>query len=367
MIIMALDHTRDFLHVSSLEQNPLLSPDPTLFFTRWVTHLCAPTFVFLSGVSVFLTLKRSNSISEMRKHLLIRGLLLIIMDFTIVNFGIWFDLHFNIFLWNVLSAIGFGLIILAFLLQINAKIIGTIGLLIIFLHNALPFILPENIQKTLGFLFSSVVFPFKGSLLIIGYPPIPWLGILLTGFGAGNLFLKEVATRKKIFLSIGISAILLFLALRWMNIYGDPNLWNDQKTGMMSFLSFMNVTKYPPSLLFCLITLGIMFVVFYFVEGAQNRFMKITSVYGKVPLFYFLVHWYIIHPVLFLILLMQGFSFSEFSFVDRFGRPQNVESGVSLFWVYFFWMLLVIIMYPLCRWYFKYKSAHKEKKWLRYL
>ncbi|MCD9854857.1 heparan-alpha-glucosaminide N-acetyltransferase domain-containing protein [Epilithonimonas sp. JDS] len=140
MIIMALDHTRDFLHINSLSQNPtdLTTTDPALFFTRWITHLCAPTFVFLSGVSAFLTCKRNENISETRKYLLTRGFLLILMDFTIVNFGIWFDVHFSILFWNVLSAIGFGFIILSLLLRLNSKLIAGLGLMIIFLHNAIP-------------------------------------------------------------------------------------------------------------------------------------------------------------------------------------------------------------------------------------
>ncbi|MCD9854856.1 hypothetical protein LUD75_09075 [Epilithonimonas sp. JDS] len=174
-------------------------------------------------------------------------------------------------------------------------------------------------------------------------------------------------SRKKKFLYIGLASLLLLVVLRFLNVYGDPSIWSTQKDPLFTFLSFINVTKYPPSLLFCLMTLGIMFLLLYFVEGFKNKLTEIISVFGKVPLFYFLVHWYIIHPVLFIILLFQGFQFSEFSFGDRFGRPNDVESGVSLLWVYVFWILLVIVMYPLCKWYFRYKNDHKKKKWLRYI
>lgn len=370
MIIMALDHTRDFLHIDSLSFSPtdLATAEPALFFTRWITHFCAPIFVFLSGVSAFLTCKKSHDIGQLRKHFLTRGIVLILMDFTIVNFGIWFDLHFNIFLWNVLSAIGFGLIVLSFLLRLNWKLIGILGISIIFIHNAIPLLpISENLQKSTGFLFTSAVFPIGSKVLIFGYPPIPWLGVLLTGFAFGRLFIIESPLRKKRFLFFGVGSLLLFIVLRLLNIYGDPSLWLVQKNQLFTFLSFINVTKYPPSLLFCLMTLGFMFLLFYFVEGIKNRLVKIISVFGKVPLFYFLVHWYIIHPVLFMILLSQGFQFSQFTFGDRFGRPKDVESGVSLMWVYVFWILLVVAMYPLCRWYFKYKNQHKEKKWLRYI
>jgi uncharacterized membrane protein len=203
-------------------------------------------------------------------------------------------------------------------------------------------------------------------MFVMGYPPIPWLGIMLTGFAAGKLFQRPGIERKRIFLRIGLASIALFVIIRAINIYGDSVGWRHQPTALFTFLSFMNVTKYPPSLVFCLVTLGIMFLILSLVEGTTNRFAKITITYGQVPLFYFLIHWYILHPIMFMIVFLQGYKTSDLLFGFNLGRPKGT-SGVSLWYVYLIWILVVIMLYPLCKLYGKYKENHKEKKWLRYL
>ena len=224
MIIMALDHTRDFLHFSSITQSPtdLGAATPAIFLTRWITHLCAPTFVFLSGTSAFISLTNKGNSTETRKFLLIRGIWLIVLDFTLINFGLWFDIHFNVFLFDVLSAIGFGFIVLSFLLSASVRTIAVVGLGIVFLHNALPLLpLPETmLKKILTAFFVPGAFSFReGKLFVMGYPPIPWLGIVLTGFAAGSIFLSEQAIRRRIFLRIGLSAMVLSLIIRFINVY----------------------------------------------------------------------------------------------------------------------------------------------------
>ncbi len=372
MIIMVLDHVRDLLHTTSITQSPtdLNTTTPTLFFTRWVTHLCAPVFVFLSGTSAFLSFVNKGNLSESRRFLLKRGLWLIVVEFTFVNFGVWFDVHFSIFLFDVIAAIGFGFVILSLMLRLPLKVIGGIGLFIIFSHNLAPLIPgPETslFKKVLMPFFAPGAIPFgQGKLFVMGYPPIPWLGIILVGFAAGRMFLLETSKKRKIFLQIGLVSITLFLILRFINDYGDALPWTVQKTSFYTFLSFINVTKYPPSLAFCLLFLGIMFLLLSQIEGVQNRYLKVTAVYGKVPLFYFIIHWYIIHPVLFAIILFQGFKPSEFVFGFNFGRPK-AESGVELWVVYLLWIAIVVLLYPVCKWYGKYKEEHKEVKWLRYV
>jgi len=371
MVVMALDHVRDLMHTTSITQQPtnLATTTPSLFFTRWITHLCAPTFVFLSGASAWLSMRSHNNIAATRKFLLTRGLWLVVLEFTLINFGIWFDVHFKLFIFDVIAAIGVGFIILALLLHLPVRTIGILGLAIIFLHNLAPLIpgSDTSLFKRIGMpLFAPGAFPFGDRLFIMGYPPVPWLGIMLVGFASGRLFGLAIGKQKSLFRTIGIIAIGLFILLRLINIYGDSLPWSQQRTRLFTFLSFINLTKYPPSLDFCLVFLGVMFLILSVLQGIQNKWTDIVCVYGKVPLFYFVVHWYIIHPLTFAMVFLQGFKASDMVFGSNFGRPKS-GSGLPLWGVYLVWVAIVVVMYPLCRSYGRYKETHREKKWLRYL
>jgi uncharacterized membrane protein len=371
MIIMALDHVRDLMHTTSLIHQPtdLNTTTPALFFTRWITHLCAPTFVFLSGASAFFSMKSRNDVHATRRFLLTRGLWLIVLEFTLVNFGMLFDIHFEVFLFSVIATIGFGFVVLALLLDCSAKTIAIIGLAILFLHNLAPLVSGDDsaFKKILMPLFSPGAFPLAGDrVFVIGYPPVPWLGIMLVGFVSGRFFEWGKQKQKLLFLKVGIASITLFLLFRFINIYGDSFPWTQQKNGLFTFLSFINVTKYPPSLDFCLLFFGVMFLILFAVQGIKNNWTEVVCVYGKVPLFYFLVHWYIIHPLVFVMVFLQGFKSSDMMFGFNFGRPKS-GSGLELWGIYLVWISIVAAMYPLCKWYGRYKENNKEKKWLRYL
>ncbi|MWB95415.1 DUF1624 domain-containing protein [Flavobacterium sp. GA093] len=373
MIIMALDHVRDLMHVDAITQSPtdLATTTPLLFFTRWITHLCAPIFVFLAGTSVFLSLKNKNNIAEVKSHLVKRGFWLIFLEFTVVNFGLFFDIGFHTLLFEVIAAIGFGFIILGLLLKTPAKTLGITGLVILFCHNLLPVIpFAENsvFKAILTPFFSPAAFPlFAGKVFVMGYPPIPWLGIMLIGFASGRFFATEITARKKTFLTIGLGALLLFIVIRFINIYGDPVLWATQKDAVFTFLSFMNVTKYPPSLLFCLVTLGILFLLLAFAEQFNETIKKVTAVYGKVPLFYFVIHFYLIHTITLLVLFVQGFSWSQLEFASgTFGRSKDIESGLPLWAIYVIWIAVVAVLYKPCVWFGNYKT-HNKQWWLRYI
>lgn len=373
MMIMALDHVRDLVHVNSVTQSPtdLSTTTPILFFTRWITYLCAPIFVFLAGTSAYLSFKNKVDKLQSRKFLLKRGLFLLLLEFTIVNFGLFFDPGFHNVLFEVIAAIGFGFIILSLLLKLSSKTIGIIGLAIIFFHDIIAFI-PLNESSLVSTLvspfFNLTAFPvFANHILVIAYPPVPWLGIMLAGFAFGKIFELPEDRRRIIFLKTGLAALLLFVLLRLINIYGDPVVWSSQKTATYTFLSFMNVSKYPPSLLFCLVTLGIMFLVLAWAERGKNRVTAIVDVYGKAPLFYFLVHFYIIHTLLIIVLLLQGFHWSQMDFASgSFGRPKGTASGVSLAVVYLIWIGVVIVLYKPCIWFVKYKTTHRQW-WLKYI
>lgn len=373
MIIMALDHTRDFMHVSSLTQSPtdLATTTPLLFFTRWITHLCAPVFVFLSGAAVFLSAQKEGNTTNTRNFLQTRGIWLLLLEFTVVNFALWFDLQFRILLFEVIGAIGLGFIILALLLKFSERAIGLIGMIIISTHNLMQFIPLNDLSlplQIISSLFNPNAFPVTQQFsFIIAYPPVPWLGIMLTGFAAGQLFTLHIEKRKKSFLTIGFIALVLFITLRIANVYGDVSTWSVQKSHLFTLLSFLNVSKYPPSLLFCLVTLGILFLILFMAEGSRNKFIDIVSVYGKVPLFYFLVHLYLLHVIMLIVVVLQGFRWPELDFgAFHFGRPQK-KSGVELWAIHLIWISAVAALYPVCKWYGSYKENHKEKKWLRYL
>lgn len=374
MIIMALDHVRDFVHVDALTQNPtdLATTTPALFFTRWITHLCAPTFVFLAGTSAYLAFKKEGNISNSRRFLIKRGLALLLMEFTVVNLALWFDLGFHNIIFQVIGAIGFGFILLGFMLKLPVKTIGLIGLTIICCHSLVAFIpLAEGsvVKTILTPFFGPTAFPLSAhTFFIMGYPPIPWFGIMLVGFALGPVFERSTEERTRLFLQLGLGALLSFVVLRFTNLYGDPVVWTTQKDTVYTILSFLNVSKYPPSLLFCLLMLGIMFLLLANVGRVRSRVAQVVTMYGKVPLFYFLIHFYLIHSIAVVMLFLQGFHWSDMEFASgNFGRPKGVESGVELWVVYLIWVAVVAVLYPVCRWYGAYKAGHKAYWWLRYL
>jgi uncharacterized membrane protein len=373
MILMVLDHVRDLMHVSSITRNPvdLSSTTSMIFFTRIITYLCAPIFVFLAGTSAYISFNNRKNPAESRKNLFKRGSWLILLEFTLVNFGVWFDLGFHTWIFQVIAAIGLGFIILSFMLMLSPATIGITGLTILFGHNLLSFLPLEGfpiLKAILSPLFVTTAFPLTSQItFVMGYPPVPWLGIMLVGFASGKLFELPDHLRKNTFLKIGLGALILFAVLRFINIYGDPSLWSFQKNSLFTFLSFINVTKYPPSLLFSLVTLGIMFIILSLADQAKNNFTNFVSVYGKVPLFFYLIHWYIVHPLLIAIMFFQGFSWTEMDFASgNFGRPKGTESGLELWAIYLIWLGVILILYYPCRKYSTYKAA-QNKWWLKYI
>ncbi|GAB3940146.1 DUF1624 domain-containing protein [Spirosoma harenae] len=371
MVIMALDHVRDLLHISALTQNPtdLTTTTPGIFMTRWITHLCAPTFVFLSGTSAYLSLRRRNT-AESRRFLRKRGLVLILLELTIINFAFWFDIHFQSLMLQVIYAIGGGLILLSLLAKLPVRWVGIIGFVIVFGHNllqAVPTFVNPAARLAWALFFRTDFFPISPRFsLLVAYPIIPWLGLMLVGFAFGQLMERPIAWRKSMTLRIGLGAIILFILLRFLNFYGDPAPWSPQKDGLFTFFSFMNVTKYPPSLLYDLVTIGITITFLAIVDGSNTAFTRWMSVYGKVPMFYYILHWYLVHLSMIGMSLLQGYSLSDLpSGPMNFGRPEG--AGISLWGIYGVWLGLVLLLYPLCQWYGRYKADHPENTLLRYI
>jgi uncharacterized membrane protein len=383
MVIMALDHTRDFLDNWSRSNSPtnLAVTTPLMFFTRWITHFCAPAFVFLAGTSIAIQLSRSTDRSTTRRWLLRRGLILIAVEFTIMNFGFSFDPKFRVLIFEVIGTIGAGMILLSFLSRLSIRWLLPITAIIFCGHDLLPFPPPmamstPNSSLTLPVLRALAWVPGNfqltpNLLILIGYPILPWLGIMLTGFITARWFERPVAERKRLFLRTGIVALGLFILLRLINTYGDPDPWSTQKVPLLTILSFLNVTKYPPTLAFSLVTLGGLFLVLAAVEPRPlqtsiNLLSRILLVFGRVPLFYFVVHFYLIHLLVIIVAAAQGFNLTKIGFgAFQFGPPATAGS-LPTWCIYPIWIAVVAVMYPLSRWYGRYKSSHPEKEFLRY-
>lgn len=372
IVIMAIDHIRDLLHTTSLSQDPLdlNTTTPGLFMTRWITHLCAPVFVFLAGTSAFLALQAQNDLSKTTHFLRQRGLLLVFLEVTVISFGIWSDIYFRTILFQVIFAIGSGLFILSFLLKIPGKVIGVIGLFIIVFHNLLSGLKFENsiLDFIRTLLFDRGFFRMgEDRGLMIAYPVIPWLGILLFGYGFGRVFTLTDTDRRKVLVYAGCLAFLVFIGLRFLNGYGDVSHWSVHHSFLHTLFSFLDVTKYPPSLLYTAMTLSIMFFMLRFADTKDNLFTRIFVTYGRVPLFFYVIHWYVIHLSMYVMLFFQGATWEELPFgLMNFGRPSQ-EVGLELPYIYLYWICMVAAMYPLCLWYGKYKASHPQNKLLKYL
>lgn len=374
MIIMALDHTRDFFHFDAFIHDPLdlNTTTPYLFFTRWITHFCAPIFVFLAGTSIYLQGLRKNK-KDLCIFLFKRGLWLIFIELVIIDFAWTFDFTFSVFIMQVIWAIGISMVFMALVIRLPFNFIFILGLLIVLSHNIFDAF--ENTHH--GFtwdLLRNGNFAFhdigSGHKLMIIYPFVPWLGLMMLGYCFGNLYKQnfDAAYRRKLLIRIGTGLILFFILLRYSNAYGNPMHWSHQSTFLNTILSFLDVHKYPPSLLFICITIGPAILFLSFFENANNKLTKVISVYGRVPFFYYVMHFYMIHVLCMILFLVRGHSISD-PVQGVYGIPFRfmiAGEGYSLKVVYLIWVLIVIALYPLCKWFSEYKIK-KNSWWLSYL
>jgi uncharacterized membrane protein len=303
MIIMALDHTRDFFHQPAMIDDPLnmATTTPILFFTRWITHFCAPVFVFLAGTSALFQSGRKSK-AELSKFLITRGLWLVLIEIIVVNLAVTFDPTYTMIGLQTIWSIGISMILLGLAIWMPFSAILTIGLVIVFGHNALDFYekqFPPN--HTYNIFYSLLHRPGFYSLgggrsLLILYPFLPWTGLMMLGYCFGKLFKKyEGAERRKVLTRLGLGIILFFIALRATNLYGDAQHWSQQKNGLFTILSFINTVKYPPSLLYMCMTIGpaVLFVALW--GNVKNGVAKFITVYGRVPFFYYVLHFTWVH------------------------------------------------------------------------
>ena len=366
MVIMALDHVRDYFHAEAMIDDPtnLATTTPFLFFTRWITHFCAPTFLFLSGISAFLSGQRKTK-KELSFFLFTRGLWLVLLEVTIITFAWRFDPLQHMIILQVIWTIGISMMLLSAIIWLPLPAIMFIGFAILLGHNLLD--RPEAANNNQVGLFWSIVhtpgghyaLPLdKNHTVLFFYGFLSWTGIMILGYCFGNLYKKTVSReqRKKVLLAIGLASLLSFIALRFINGYGDRAPWSIQKDSALSIISFFNTTKYPPSLMYTLMTLGPSILFLAFFENMQSHFAKFFITFGRVPFFYYLSHLFLIHILTVIAFYASGYSANDIMAQPFFFRP--VEFGYSLEAVYGIWAGVVLLLYPLCKWYDHYKSTH---------
>ncbi len=375
MVIMALDHTRDFFHSQAFAGDPLdpATTTPILYGTRWITHFCAPLFVFLAGTSAWLQSRRKTT-RELSSFLITRGIWLILIDAFVMTLITTANIHLDVIIIQVLWAIGISMVILGMMIWLPFNAILAVGLLIVFGHNILDY--AEAGKASLPFWWSLIhrqaFFQlWEGQGLFIFYPFLPWTGLMLLGYCCGSIFTSyDEQKRSRILLWSGLGLLGLFLILRLPNIYGNTTPWKEQPTGMQTLMAIMNVNKYPPSLLYMCATIGPGLIFLALVKEVRGRVARFFLVFGRVPMFYYIVHFFLLSCTNIILFLARGHTLAD----GMKGMPNLPfkflipNEGYSLLTVYLMWMSLVIfILYPLCRWYDKYKSSHPEKKWLSYL
>ncbi len=375
MLIMALDHTREYFHINGMTGDPtnMATTTPILFFTRWITHFCAPIFVFLSGASAYLAgLRRTPK--ELSLFLIKRGSWLIVVEFVFITFALTLNPLFNVLIMQVIWVTGLSMIILGLMVRLPLQTIGIIGAVVFFGHNILDNVaLPDKgaWALTLKVLFTArgTVIPLSSSYFIFClYALLPWTSVMVLGYFYGSLYAPNIKpqVRRKLLRITGVSLLVLFVLFRFPNVYGDPAPWTLQRNWVYSLLSFFNTSKYPCSLLYLCMTLGPGLLLLSWFEGLKNAFTNVLKVYGSVPFFYYVPHFYIIRVLGIVLFYVSGYHNKDIVTPNLpfFFRP--LTFGYSLPVVYLIWLCIIASLYLPCRWFGNYKKTHKQW-WLSYL
>ncbi len=372
IVLMALDHSRDFFGDLTADPTAMATTTPGLFFTRWITHFCAPAFFLLAGTGAALALTKMRK-AELARYLVARGFWLIFLELVVMRFALQFNIDYQVTIITVLWALGWAMIALAGLIWLPIPAIAAIGIVMVAGHNLLDGISTARfgawaplwtILHAPGILFNN-----GRVLVVISYVLIPWVGVTALGFCLGKLFQDNAERRKTWLLWLGIGLTAAFLILRLANIYGDPVPWSPQGSPLWTLISFLNVTKYPPSLLFLAMTLGPVLLVLRAFESRVPQLLQPALIIGKVPLFFFILHFLLIHL---LAVLASWLRYGEIGEMFRspdlghFPFSQPPGWGEPLPVIYAVWIAVVLILYPLCRWYARVKQRNKAR-WLSYL
>jgi uncharacterized membrane protein len=372
MVIMAIDHIRDAWALTLFIPEDMAQTTPGWFFTRWITHFCAPVFVFLAGTSAFLYMKKIQDKKELTSFLLSRGIWLVIVELIIMNLIISFEIPFTglVFV-QVIWVIAISMFALAGLIWLPKKWILAISLIMIAGHNLLDPIRAESFGSFAWIwmlLHEQGVFLYgTGRPFLVAYPIIPWIGVMGAGYVFGVVFTWDADRRKKFLLRAGTLIVLLFITLRFLNVYGDPSPWSLQRNGFYTLMDFLNTTKYPPSLLYLCMTLGPALLILVPLEHFAGRMAEALRIIGRVPFFYYIVHFFLVH-----ILAVITYSLIYGRYVDflnmmannNFNFPEEYSPQVWV--VYVVWGVLLYPLYRMCKWYNTYKFS-RTSKWLKYI
>ena len=382
MVIMMLDHVRDYFHYATYQFDPtnLEKTTAALFMTRWITHYCAPVFFFLAGTGAYLRRSRGATTSEISRFLASRGLWLIVLELTVIRFLITGDLIPNgVFVGQTIWALGWSMIALSVLVYLPLGAIGAIGGVMVLIHNAfdglkIPPCAPGTPQCGAGELVAHVLhvqgplqlWP-KGAVFLALYPLIPWIGVMALGYVFGRLYTMDPLARRKILLRLGLGLTALFVALRATNLYGDLNRWSVQPRPGFTVLSFLNLTKYPPSLLYLCMTIGPAILLLAFMEREQRSAIgRALVTYGRVPMLFYVLQWVWAHGLAFPAFALAGKPTAAL-FIFHNNPPEVLaRAGFSLAVVYVVWIVGVFALYPICKWYADVKRRRNDW-WLGYL
>jgi len=372
IILMALDHTRDFFGDLASQPTNLATTTTALFFTRWITHICAPVFFLLTGTSAYLMLRRVSR-RELSRFLLTRGAWLIFLELTVMRFALQFNVDYHVTIITVLWGLGWAMIVLAGLIWLPKWAIATIGVIMVAAHNALDGVEPATFG-VLAPIWSilhapGIILDTGRSVVLVAYVLIPWVGVTALGYVLGQVYGWDANRRRALLLWLGISLCALFVALRFADVYGDPVPWSPEKSALWTMISFLNTNKYPPSLLFLLMTLGPALLLLRAFDHGVPALLRPALIIGKVPLFFYVLHFYLIHLLAVVAsYLRYGEAGEMFRSPDvghfPFSEPPDWGSSVPV--VYLLWALVVLIMFPLCRWYAGVKRRRTDW-WLSYL
>ena len=369
MVVMALDHVRDFFSESRFDPLDLSKTTIPLALTRLITHFCAPVFVFLAGTGAYLSLTRGKSRSVISRFLLTRGLWLVLLELTVVRLGWEFNFDYSFAFVQVIWAIGWSMIALSALVYLPSRSVGAIGVAMILTHN-----LSDGVGSgTLGVFgwpwqvlhAGGPIAYAQGHVLLVVYPLVPWVGVMAAGFAFGEVFTLDPAKRRRTLLSLGGGLMLLFIILRGLNLYGDPIPWSVQGSAAMSAVSFLSCLKYPPSLLYLAMTLGPAICSLVLLEKWKGKSAGFFLVFGRVPMFYYILHIFLIHLLAIATAALLGLDIG-FLFSAPFFATPPAGWGFGLPAVYAFWAATVLGLYPACRWFAGVKQRRKDP-WLSYL
>ncbi len=369
MIIMVLDHARAFIHSGAQGFNPedLTKTFPFLFFTRWITHFCAPVFMFTAGIGANQYLSRGHTKRDLVHFLLSRGVWLVFLELTVIRFAMLFNLNYGMTILGVIWALGWCMIFLAGLIYLPLRILTVGSFAMIALHN-----LADGINAAqFGGLSWLWLFLHQRESFFIGdhkilclYPVIPWVAVMALGFCFGELLTLASNLRQKWMYRSGLTLTIAFVVIRAINLYGDPIPWTHEPTSIFTFLSFLKTSKYPPSLEFLLMTLGPALIMLALLERKIFARTNPLLIFGKVPLFFYIAHLFVLHGTA-LVMAMPYLGKGAF-FIDPL-KPETHPPGFSLMVVYLVWLAVLFALYPVCLWFSRVKEARTDLWWLKYL